>query len=88
MFAIEAKGNPARFVAKEYISDLLRRHNGGVEDVEPPIGSIGNPDFAFIGCHANPMTGAAMPFNGPDFEILYFDAVQHFPCFQIANLEP
>ena len=56
MLAIETEGYPTGLVAKKDVSDLLWRHDGRIENVESAIGSVGNPDFAFIGRHTDSMT--------------------------------
>ena len=50
--------------------DLLRRHDGRVEDVHPAVERVGQPELLLVGRQADPVAGAAVPLGRALLEAL------------------
>src|SRR6185312_1940994 len=66
---------------------LLRRHDGRVENVDRIVCAVCQPKFSFIWGKGNSVTGTAMAFYRTFFVALNFYVVELFPCLKISNFE-
>ncbi len=68
-------------------ADLLGRHDGRVEDVQPTVGGVGEPELLLVGRQADAVAGAAVPLGRPLLEALHLDPIQLLARDQVADLE-
>src|SRR6266699_519959 len=80
--AVDAEGDPAGLVAQFDARRLLRRHHGGIEDMNAAVGAVGKPQLFFVGRERNAVAGAAMPLGRPFLIASNLDAMQHCPVLQ------
>ncbi len=86
--AINAERDPAGLVTDGQTGHQFRRHHCGIVDVHVTVGSVGHPEFRFIGCEADAVTGTSMPFDFSLFEAFYFDTMQFATGRQITHFKP
>ena len=74
---IQAEGHPARLVAQCNAFRLFGRHYSGIEDMDPAVGSINDPELLFVGGQANAMTRATVALDRALVEPMDFNAMKH-----------
>ena len=88
MPAVEAEGDPAGLIAERDARDLLRRHHRRVEDVQPAVGAVRQPQLLLVRASAPmPWLGQPWRLTGPLAKPVHLDAVQHLAGAQVADLE-
>src|SRR5262249_28085485 len=85
--AVQAERHPAGLVAQDDVCDLLRRHHGRVENVDPAVVGIGEPDLALVGRQTDAVARAAVALGRSLLEALHLDAVQLPSGGDVADLE-
>src|SRR3989442_4384790 len=85
--AIDAEGNPSRLFAKVNAISLAWWHNRSIEDVQPAVSGVADPDFFLIRSETNAMAGTAMPLGPPRLVILDFHTIEHLAQGQVPDLE-
>ena len=67
--------------------DLLGRHHRGVEDVDPLVGGVDDPELLLVGRQADAVARAAVPLDRALLEALHLDPVERLARGQVAHLE-
>ena len=87
MTTVDAEADPAGEVTKVDGGDLLRGHDGGVEDVQCVVGAIRQPEFFFIGSQGDAVAGAAVALQRTGLVIGDFDAAKKLAGVEVADFE-
>src|SRR3954447_12278709 len=85
IFAVNAERYPARLLADLDRGDLLRRRHFVVEDMQPLIGGVANPDFLFVRRQTDAMARAAVALDHALFKPLNLHAPDDLAGFQIGD---
>src|SRR5262249_13104651 len=84
---VDAERDPAGLLTKFNAYCLSRRHDGGVEKMQPAVGRVAHPDFLFIRSQANAMTRTAVPLGRSLSEALNFHTIKLFARREVADFK-
>src|SRR5437867_11006342 len=97
ILSVNAERDPAGLIAQRDAGDLFRglhrrvrsrrREEADIEDVQPAVVRVGQPQFLLVWRQSNAVTRTPVPFGRAFLEPLHFDTVQHFAGRQVADFK-